>query len=38
MRWMTSGAGDAEDEWAEAWRGGRDETRRARPMKFLGPS
>jgi hypothetical protein len=26
MRWRTSGAGDVEDEWAEAWRGGRELT------------
>jgi hypothetical protein len=25
-RWSTSGAGDVEDEWAEAWRGGRELT------------
>jgi hypothetical protein len=26
MRWRTSGAGDVEDEWAEAWRGGHELT------------
>jgi hypothetical protein len=38
MRWRATGACDVEDDWAEVWRVGRDEARRARPMKFSGPS